>query len=87
MWAASDLLFYHLLWFNPPYSKNVATNIGKSFLKLIDKHFPEGSQLNKIFNRNTVKVSYSCMSNVASIIKSHNKKVSSTNLRPTRKDR
>ena len=33
-------------------------------------------QLGKIFNRNTVKVSYSCMPDVASIIKSHNKKVS-----------
>ena len=52
----------------------LATNIGKlSFLKLIHKHFPEGSQLNKIF-----KLSYSCMFNAASIIKSHNKKVSST---------
>ena len=47
--------------------------MGKSFLKLIDKHFPKGSQL--MFNRNLVKVSYSCMPNVASI-KSNNKKVS-----------
>ena len=67
----------NIIRFNPLYSKNVATNTGKSFLKLIDKHFPKGSKLSKIFNRSTVKVSYSCMPNVASIIKSHNKKISS----------
>ena len=33
------------------------------------------NQLHKIFNRNTVKVSYSCRPNVGSIIKSHNKKL------------
>ena len=26
-------------WFNPPYSMNIATNVGKEFLMLIDKHF------------------------------------------------
>jgi hypothetical protein len=29
-----------LIWFNPPYSKNVKTNVAKNFLQLIDKHFP-----------------------------------------------
>ena len=29
----------------------------------------------KIFNRNTVKVSYSCMPNVAAIIKGHNSQI------------
>ena len=51
-------------WFNPPYSKNVATRIGQKFLKLMDQHFPAGSKLHKIFNKGTVKVSY--------IIKRHN---------------
>ena len=51
------------------------TNIAKSFLKLIDKHFPVRHKLRKIFNRNNVKVSYSCLPNVASIITSHNKSV------------
>ena len=27
-----------IIWFNPPYSKNVKTNIGKTFLMLINKH-------------------------------------------------
>ena len=30
-----------IIWFNPPYSVNVETNIGKTFLKLIDKHIPK----------------------------------------------
>ena len=62
----------NIIWFNPPFSKNVKTNIARSFLNLVDTHFPLGHKLHKIFNRNTVKVSYSCMSNVRSIITSHN---------------
>jgi hypothetical protein len=50
---------------------NVSTNIGRNFLSLIDKHFPSFFSFHKIFNRNTVKVSYSCMSNVKSIITKH----------------
>ena len=65
----------NIIWFNPPFSKNVKTNIARSFLKLIDTHFPIGNKLHKIFNRNTVKVSFSCMSNVKSIITSHNTRI------------
>ena len=64
-----------IIWFNPPFNKNVSTNIGKAFLKLIDKHFTSDNDLKKVFNRNNVKVSYSCTQNIGSIIKSHNKKV------------
>ena len=42
------------------------TNIGRNFLNLIDKHFPTNQRLHKLFNRNTVNVSYSCMINVRS---------------------
>ena len=31
----------HILWFNPPYSTSVKTNVGAMFLKLVDKHFPK----------------------------------------------
>ena len=65
----------NIIWFNPPFSKNVKTNIARSFLKLVDTHFPIGNKLHKIFNRNTVKVSYSCMNNVKSIITSHNTRI------------
>ena len=53
-----------IIWFNAPYNQNLSTNIAKIFLKLVDKHFPHTHRLHKIFNRNTIKVSYSCMSNV-----------------------
>ena len=64
-----------VIWFNPPFSKNVKSPIGKQFLRLVSKHFPPGSKLHKIFNRQSIKVSYSCMPNVASIIKTHNNRI------------
>ena len=63
----------NILWFNPPFSKNVATSVGKCFLSLIDKNFPKSNPLHKIFNRNTLKLSYSCMGNIKTIISNHNK--------------
>ena len=65
----------NVIWFNPPYSRNVKTTIGYNFLKLVDKHFSKGSTLHKIFNRNNLKVRYSCKQNVATIISQHNNKV------------
>ena len=62
----------NIIWFNPPYSKSVKTNIAQNFLKLLDKHFPKTCRLHKIFKRNNVKVSYSCMPNVKSTISRHN---------------
>ena len=29
-----------IIWYNPPYSKNVSTNVGQSFLKIIDEELP-----------------------------------------------
>ena len=37
--------------FNPPFNINVATNVAKTFLSLIDKHFRKDKKLRKIFNR------------------------------------
>ena len=67
----------NITWFNPPFNKNVSTNVAKTFLKLTNNHFPTASNLHKIFNRNTVKVSYSCTENVEKIIESHNKSLPS----------
>ena len=64
-----------IIWFNPPYSKSVQTNVARKFLLLIDKHFPKKHKLHKIFNRNTVKVSYSTMQNFERLIRSHNHKI------------
>lgn len=51
------------------------SNVAKKFLKLLDKHFPPDNKLHKIFNRNTVKVSYSCTGNIEQVIKTHNNKI------------
>ena len=64
-----------IIWFNPPFSKNVRTNVGKIFISLVKKHFPSHHKLHKIFNKNNMKVSYSCMDNIEKIIKSHNSAV------------
>ena len=63
--------------FNPPFSKSVSANVAKTFLQLVTKHVPKIHKLYKILNRNTVKISYSCMNNMTKIIKEHNKKVTS----------
>ena len=39
------------------------------------KHFPQHQKFHKIFNRNNIKVSYSCMPNIKSAINSHNRKI------------
>ena len=63
------------IWFNPPHSTEVKTKIGAKFLRLIDQHFPKSNPLSKIFNRNTLKISYRCTPNLAKFISSHNAKI------------
>ena len=58
----------HILWYNPPYCRSVKTNIGKNFLQIVSESFPKSHKLNKILNRNTVKISYCCLPNVGSKI-------------------
>ena len=62
-----------ITWYNPPDSQNVATNVGRKFLNIVKESFKEGHPLKKIFNKNTLKLGYSCMPNLASKITSHNK--------------
>ena len=45
-----------LIWFNPAYSKNVKTNVGKVFLKLLKKYFPASHILHNIFNKTLQKI-------------------------------
>ena len=71
------------IWYNPPYSKNVKTNIGQRFLQLIDKHFPPSNKLHKIFNRHNVRISYSCLDNMSSFINRHNRKILNKHTRQT----
>ena len=41
----------------PPYSKNVATNVGRNVLKIFDEEFPKNIPIHQIFNRSLVKIS------------------------------
>ena len=64
-----------VIYFNPPWDDSIKTNIGASFLRLVDQHFPRGSNLYHIFNRQKLKISYSNMPNLKRIISGHNNKV------------
>ena len=65
----------NITWFNPPYSLSVKTNVGKEFLKLVDRSFPPDNPLHKLFNRQTVKLGYKCMPNMKTEVSRHNSKV------------
>ena len=51
--------------------------IGKYFyfLNLLDKHFPQKHHLHSLFNRKSIKVSYSCTKSMKTIINNHNKNI------------
>ena len=68
----------NIIWFNPPYSEHVQTNICREFLRLLSKHFLPHHKLHKIINKNNVKISYSCMANMGAVIKKHNAKLLSS---------
>ena len=53
----------------------VKTNMGKTFPKLLQLHFPKGHPMHKIFHRNMLKISYCCLRNMESIIMPHNKQI------------
>ena len=76
----------NIIWYNPPFSKSVKTNIGRTFLQLISRHFLRHHKYHSLFNKNNVKVSYSCMDNMQSIINKHNKKVTSIDTKPDSQD-
>ena len=44
-------------------------------LKLLDCQFPRAHKFHKVFNSNTVKVSYCCMENIGSLRSAQNKQV------------
>ena len=62
----------NITWFNPPYNASVKTKVIGEFFKLVDKCFPVGHELRKIFNRNTLKASYSTTLNMGQIIAGKN---------------
>ena len=62
---------------------NIPTNIGREFLNLVSKYFPKNHRYNKIFNKNNIKVNYSCTDNLQTIIKKHNRKILETSKTPS----
>ena len=62
-----------------PFSNIAKTNIGETFFKLIKSHFLKHCKIMKIFNKNTIKFSYSSCRNMATVIASHNQRI----LQPT----
>ena len=64
-----------IIYFQPPFSKQLKTPIGKLFLRLIKKHFNKDHQLYKILNERCLKLSYCCMNNIKDEIAAHNKKI------------
>ena len=63
----------NITWFNPPFDLRVKTNIGRQFFRIVDDCFPTGHPLRRIFNRSSLRLSYSCMPSVAATISAHNK--------------
>ena len=59
----------------PPFSTNVNYRVGEKFLKLVEKCFPKGSSLYKLFNKNNMKIRYKTCANMKQQISGHNSKV------------
>ena len=62
-----------VVWYNPPFCLTVQTNIERIFINLVKKHFDKKNPLTKLFNKNNMRVSYSCMPNMKDYINAHNK--------------
>ena len=72
-WLSRSRRQSNVIWFNPPYSKNVKNNIARDFLLFLDNYFPPTHKLNSIFNRHTVCISYSCTGSMKSFLDKHSK--------------
>ena len=72
----------NIIWFNPPFSRNVTTNVAKRFLSLLEIGFSKSNKLHQLFNRNTVNVSYYCTKDLSNIIKTHTKKGTNEKITP-----
>ena len=59
----------------PPFVFECQNQCWKVIPQNSEKNFPKTNSLSKIFNRNTVKISYSCTRNMKSIISGHNKQM------------
>ena len=65
----------NVLFFNPPFNLYNGTNVGRIFRDLVQKHFSNGNDLGRLFNKNKLKISYRCLPNLKSKISSHNRQI------------
>ena len=63
------------IWWNPPYSLSVQTNLTKMFYKTIERGIPKTGLLSKLFNKSNLRISYSCTENIGAFISRHNTKI------------
>ena len=70
----------NIIWYYAPHNKSVYADIGRVFLNLLDKHFHKEHKLNKIVDRNSVKLSHSCTRNIEYIIKNNNIKITESSI-------
>ena len=61
-----------IIWFNLKFSRHVKANVGKLFLALLQKHFSRHHKYYKLLHKNNVKICYSCMPNMKSVIQNDN---------------
>ena len=64
-----------MIYFNPPFASNVKSRVGEQILKLVKNSFHPSNPLHKIFNKNTIKVSYRTTANISQIITGHNRRL------------
>ena len=70
---------------HPPtiIKKKTSSHRPTDLLNLVDKQFPKNHWYNKIFNKNNIKVSYSCTDNLQTIFKKHNRKILEISKKPS----
>ena len=61
-----------IMWFNPPYDEWVRTNVIQRMFAALERCYPRGHRLHKIFNRHTIKASYRTLANMSKQIAIHN---------------
>ena len=61
-----------VIWYNPPYCRLSNIDIGRRYIDLIYRCFPEEHPLRKICNKSNLKISYSCCKNIDRIISAQN---------------
>ncbi|GAB1604561.1 hypothetical protein Ahia01_000737600 [Argonauta hians] len=61
-----------VIWFNPVFNLDVTTKIGKKFFEALEKNIPKGHKYRCLFNKNTIKLSYTTAPNLKAYINKYN---------------